>query len=74
MDAEKEYELFAVVVHMGSGPNHGHYVCLVKTHKHWILFDDDEVQLVDDDYIQSVFGAQHDVQASTDTGYLLFYC
>ena len=27
--AEGRYRLFAVVVHVGSGPNHGHYVCLV---------------------------------------------
>lgn len=25
------YRLFAVVVHLGSGPNHGHYVCLTKS-------------------------------------------
>ncbi|XRA96245.1 ubiquitin carboxyl-terminal hydrolase [Pycnococcus provasolii] len=25
------YRLYAVVVHLGSGPNHGHYVCLTKS-------------------------------------------
>ncbi|KAK8517383.1 hypothetical protein V6N12_016235, partial [Hibiscus sabdariffa] len=34
-DADSEYSLFAVVVHVGSGPNHGHYVSLVKSHNHW---------------------------------------
>ena len=35
------YQLFAVVVHVGSGPNHGHYVCLVKSHGQWLTYDDD---------------------------------
>jgi hypothetical protein len=30
-DADTAYRLFAVVVHMGSGPNHGHYVAVVTT-------------------------------------------
>jgi ubiquitin C-terminal hydrolase len=29
-DVDTEYSLFAVVVHVGSGPNHGHYVSLLK--------------------------------------------
>ena len=37
------YGLFAVVVHVGSGPNHGHYVCLVKSHGQWLTYDDDTV-------------------------------
>lgn len=36
--AEAEYSLFGVVVHVGSGPNHGHYVSLVKSHNHWLFF------------------------------------
>ncbi|KAF2284040.1 hypothetical protein GH714_018430 [Hevea brasiliensis] len=36
-DADIEYSLFAVVVHVGSGPNHGHYVSLVKSHNHWLF-------------------------------------
>ena len=28
--AGRTYHLFAVVVHLGSGPNHGHYVSLVR--------------------------------------------
>ncbi|GMP87712.1 hypothetical protein CsSME_00039970 [Camellia sinensis var. sinensis] len=33
-DDDSEYFLFVVVVHVGSGPNHGHYVSLVKSHDH----------------------------------------
>eukprot|EP00898_Chlorokybus_atmophyticus_P000348 jgi/Chlat1/1313/Chrsp118S01716 len=36
--SDVEYSLFAVVVHVGSGPNHGHYVSLVKSHNHWLFF------------------------------------
>jgi ubiquitin carboxyl-terminal hydrolase 12/46 len=36
--SDAEYSLFAVVVHVGSGPNHGHYVSLVKSHNHWLFF------------------------------------
>ena len=29
---DRPYRLFAVVVHVGSGPHHGHYVALVRRH------------------------------------------
>lgn len=70
---EREYELFAVVIHLGSGPNHGHYVALIRSHKHWLLFDDDTVSLVDETYVQGCFGSSQDNQGSVDSGYLLFY-
>jgi len=44
-DAEKIYDLFAIVVHVGTGPNHGHYVCIVKSHGKWLLFDDESVEV-----------------------------
>ena len=53
-DADRTYRLFAVIVHAGSGPNHGHYVALVRSHEHWLCFDDDEVDLVDEAQIESV--------------------
>ncbi|KAJ8624972.1 hypothetical protein MRB53_033502 [Persea americana] len=37
-----------VVVHVGSGPNHGHYVSLVKSHNHWLFFDDENVEMIDE--------------------------
>ncbi|CAA0369448.1 unnamed protein product [Arabidopsis thaliana] len=43
-----EYSLFAVVVHVGSGPNHGHYVSLVKSHNHWLFFDDESVEIIEE--------------------------
>jgi len=72
-DAGRKYRLFAVIVHAGSGPNHGHYVALVRTHQHWLCFDDDAVDVVDEAQIQAYFGLSQDTAASTDTGYILFY-
>jgi hypothetical protein len=71
--AERLYSLFAVVVHVGYGPNQGHYVCLVKSHHHWLLFDDDTVDLIDEARIQSYFGASVDRHTGKDVGYILFY-
>ena len=53
-DCERLYKLFAVIVHAGSGPNHGHYVALVRSHQHWLCFDDDDVSLVDEAQLQGV--------------------
>ena len=39
------YDLFAFVVHCGSGPNRGHYISMVKSHGLWLLFDDDVVEV-----------------------------
>lgn len=39
------YDLVAVVVHCGSGPNRGHYISIVKSHDFWLLFDDDIVDV-----------------------------
>ncbi len=43
-----ESRLFAVVVHIGKGPNHGHYVAVVKSGGRWLLFDDEIVELVNE--------------------------
>jgi len=72
-DCDKLFELFAVVVHVGSGPNHGHYVSLIKSHQQWLLFDDDCVEPKDESELQNVFGLTQDVASSTETGYILFY-
>ena len=54
-----------MVVHVGSGPNHGHYISLVRSHKHWLLFDDESVELIDEANIQSCFGSSVDTAANT---------
>lgn len=70
---DRKYRLFAVIVHAGSGPNHGHYVAIVRAHQQWLCFDDDMVEPIDESQIQAYFGAAVDTAGSTETGYLLFY-
>ncbi|PKA51498.1 Ubiquitin carboxyl-terminal hydrolase 3 [Apostasia shenzhenica] len=72
-NADTEYSLFAVVVHVGSGPNHGHYVSLVKSHNHWLLFDDENVDIMDESTVQTFFGSAQEYTNNTDHGYILFY-
>ncbi|PON47669.1 Ubiquitinyl hydrolase [Parasponia andersonii] len=72
-DADLEYSLFAVVVHVGSGPNHGHYVSLVKSHNHWLFFDDENVEMIDESAVQTFFGSAQEYSSNTDHGYILFY-
>ncbi|KAF8406016.1 hypothetical protein HHK36_008096 [Tetracentron sinense] len=72
-DADSEYSLFAVVVHVGSGPNHGHYVSLVKSHNHWLFFDDENVEIIDESAVQTFFGSAQEYSSNTDHGYILFY-
>ncbi|CAG8521231.1 19777_t:CDS:10 [Dentiscutata erythropus] len=68
-DPDRLYELYAVCVHIGSGPYHGHYVTLVKSMGQWLLFDDDNVETVDEAEIQKYFGDS----PGTGSGYVLFY-
>lgn len=55
-DADAEYSLTAVVVHMGAHVNHGHYVALVKSAGKWVCFDDEVVHGVTEAQVQSTFG------------------
>ncbi|KAK9248031.1 hypothetical protein V1506DRAFT_530546 [Lipomyces tetrasporus] len=64
------YELYAVVVHVGGGPYHGHYVSIVKTeHSGWVLYDDEMAERVDDQYVQNFFGDKPGLASA----YILFY-
>ncbi|KAJ3278998.1 hypothetical protein HK104_001858 [Borealophlyctis nickersoniae] len=67
-DPERLYKLFAVIVHVGSGPYHGHYVTLVKSHEQWLLFDDDDVTPVEESELQRYYG-----DSSVGSGYIFFY-
>lgn len=71
-DPDKLYELYAVVVHIGGGPYHGHYVAIIKTEdKGWLLFDDELVEPVDKDFVRNFFGDRNGQAPAT--AYLLFY-
>ncbi|CAO3683727.1 unnamed protein product [Rhizopus stolonifer] len=68
-DADRMYELWGIVVHIGSGPHHGHYVAIVKSNGQWMLFDDDVVTQIQEEDIQKYFS---DLPGS-GSGYVLFY-
>lgn len=69
-DPDRLYELYAVVVHIGGGPYHGHYISIVKTEERgWLLFDDELVEPVDKSYVQNFFGDRPGLACA----YVLFY-
>jgi ubiquitin carboxyl-terminal hydrolase 9/13 len=67
-EPDRLYNLFAVIVHIGGGPHHGHYVTLIKSMDQWILFDDDNVEPVEEADLQRYFG-----DMGTGCGYIFFY-
>eukprot|EP01060_Flectonema_neradi_P003455 TRINITY_DN12223_c0_g1_i1.p1 TRINITY_DN12223_c0_g1~~TRINITY_DN12223_c0_g1_i1.p1 ORF type:complete len:378 (+),score=41.72 TRINITY_DN12223_c0_g1_i1:106-1239(+) len=71
--ADDLYQLFAVVIHQGVGPNIGHYICMAKSSKNWILLDDDCVTPITERDVAHGYGADCPTDVSTSTGYLLFY-
>ncbi|BES90270.1 Ubiquitin carboxyl-terminal hydrolase [Nesidiocoris tenuis] len=73
VNPDRMYNLVAVVVHCGSGPNRGHYISIVKSHDFWLLFDDDMVDKIDQSAIEDFYGLTSDIQKSSETGYILFY-
>ncbi|ODV80439.1 cysteine proteinase [Suhomyces tanzawaensis NRRL Y-17324] len=72
-DDEKEftlYELYSLVIHIGGGPMHGHYVSICKVKSGlWLLFDDETVELVEDSYVMRFFGNGPGLASA----YILFY-
>ncbi|KAL8780792.1 MAG: hypothetical protein Q9194_000725 [Teloschistes cf. exilis] len=69
-DPDRLYELYAVVVHIGGGPYHGHYVSIIKTEdRGWLLFDDEHVEPVDKSYVRNFFGDRPGLACA----YVLFY-
>ncbi|XP_074038705.1 ubiquitin-specific protease 12/46 [Leptinotarsa decemlineata] len=73
VNPDRLYDLVAVVIHCGSGPNRGHYISIVKSHGFWLLFDDDQVDKIDASTIEDFYGLTADTQKSSETGYILFY-
>jgi ubiquitin carboxyl-terminal hydrolase 9/13 len=69
-DPDRLYELYAVVVHIGSNAYHGHYVSVIKTQdRGWLLFDDEMVEPVDKHYVRNFFGDR----PGQACAYVLFY-
>ncbi|KAJ9648552.1 hypothetical protein H2199_001407 [Coniosporium tulheliwenetii] len=69
-DPDRLYELYAVVVHIGGGPYHGHYISIIKTQdRGWLMFDDELVEPVDKTYVRNFFGGE----GAMACAYVLFY-
>ncbi|ORY34843.1 hypothetical protein BCR39DRAFT_515103 [Naematelia encephala] len=67
-DPDRLYELFACVIHIGNGPHHGHYVCLIRSAGRWVMCDDENIEPIDEDDIYRYFGDH-----PSGAGYVLFY-
>ncbi|KAF5385103.1 hypothetical protein D9615_001042 [Tricholomella constricta] len=67
-EADRLYNLFGIVVHIGNGPHHGHYVSIIKTLGTWLLFDDDTVSPVPESEIPKYFG-----DSPAGSAYVLYY-
>ncbi|EPS99325.1 hypothetical protein FOMPIDRAFT_1037053 [Fomitopsis schrenkii] len=65
---DRLYELFAIVVHIGNGPHHGHYVTIIKARGTWLLFDDDSVDVIKESDIPRYYG-----ESTNGSAYVLYY-
>ncbi|KIY50480.1 cysteine proteinase, partial [Fistulina hepatica ATCC 64428] len=67
-DADKLFDLFAIVIHIGNGPHHGHYISIIKTVGGWQVFDDENVSTIVEGDIPKYFG-----ESPSGSAYVLFY-
>ncbi|KAJ7292963.1 hypothetical protein C8J57DRAFT_11444 [Mycena rebaudengoi] len=67
-DADRLFSLFGIVVHIGSGPHHGHYISIIKTMGSWLVFDDDNVYPIAEADIPKYFG-----ESTSGSAYVLYY-
>ncbi|KAI9504267.1 hypothetical protein BX070DRAFT_180597, partial [Coemansia spiralis] len=63
------YSLSAIVVHLGGGLVHGHYISIVRSGDKWVLFDDDCVEIIKENELSNYFGDF----PNFGSGYVLFY-
>jgi hypothetical protein len=67
-DPDRLYNLFAIVVHIGNGPTHGHYIAVVKTGGRWWIFDDQLVDEIDESLLARLFGPGENSSMGAATG------
>ncbi|KAH8835094.1 hypothetical protein DL96DRAFT_1489263 [Flagelloscypha sp. PMI_526] len=67
-DADRLYNLYAIVVHIGAGPHHGHYISIIKTMGNWLIFDDETVSPIAEADIPKYFGDN-----PAGSAYVLYY-
>ncbi|CCE63182.1 hypothetical protein TPHA_0E00870 [Tetrapisispora phaffii CBS 4417] len=69
-DISKSYDLTGIVLHLGGGPQHGHYVSICKNEKYgWLLFDDEVVVSITEESVLKFVGDP----TTLTTAYLLVY-
>ncbi|KAI5481671.1 hypothetical protein MNV49_002897 [Pseudohyphozyma bogoriensis] len=68
-NSDRLYKLWSIIVHIGVGPHHGHYISIVKSGSRWIVFDDNTVYPIEESEIQRYFGDT----PGQGSGYVLFY-
>ncbi|KAJ3029779.1 UNVERIFIED_CONTAM: Ubiquitin carboxyl-terminal hydrolase 12 [Siphonaria sp. JEL0065] len=68
-DPDRLYHLSSIIIHLGIGPHQGHYITIAKSGDHWILFDDENVDRIDESELSRFFG---DVN-QPGTGYIFMY-
>lgn len=68
-DPDRLYELCAIVVHIGAGPHHGHYIAVIKVGGRWVQFDDDVVTYIDEAELTKYYGDR----PGLGSAYVLFY-
>jgi ubiquitin C-terminal hydrolase len=51
----------------------GHYVALVKSHDHWLFFDDETVEPIPETVVRTTFGSTQEYSSHMDHGYILMY-
>lgn len=66
---DRLYNLFAITIHIGNGPYHGHYVTVVRGNSTWLMCDDESVEPIDEVLLQSFFGDLNNSRC----GYMFFY-
>ncbi|KAF7302689.1 USP domain-containing protein [Mycena chlorophos] len=67
-DADRLFSLFGIVVHIGNGPHHGHYISIIKTMGSWLVFDDENVYPITEADIPKYFG-----ESNSGSAYVLYY-
>ena len=66
---DRSYELFGIVIHVGSGAHQGHYISVVKIGNRWALFDDETVEFIAESDIAKYYGDSPEIGSA----YVLFY-
>lgn len=68
----KEYQLQAVVAHIGPSPHEGHYVAVIRRFNKWFLYNDDRVSLKSERVHTNLFGSGG-VFKNSACAYILIY-